>query len=395
MFNGSSAFYNQENKFLNTFRLKATLESNLIQGNTTIASPIRGYYSIREFNNNFLIADSDQGIISGAGASRAQRVFTYSEIGAGASSVNIGISIGSPIASPLQLLVEGNTANVFIHNIDRKFLIRLSSSDGINWGNTTTIMQGGSDRILAIAAMGSTYIYCFYDRFGVTNYEIVKFSQNGSTWNSYSLTYLNKKKNNINALAGNRPLVAQKYRDLDYLFYLDLDFDGVYDKGYNIYKLITDGLNTFEKKILFQGDFTNYYDSGSSLQTLNLQDSFLSEITTGKSFYYLGFAFNRGLVSVGSPTYSKGFLIYETKDFNSFKLKTGLSNIGLGFPYYNIYASAGNTNLNLMAICDTLGNTKSTNYLISGITSIDISNNIINYSNQNNRRISLTLGNIN
>lgn len=404
MFTGSSALTNEAKRQISTPAVRLTLKENLNITSTTSFTDIPTLHDAIVWNDQIIFS----GITGTNGVTQSLVIGTYANDGA--SQVNLEY-IPAKSGAVVKFYDSGSTLLAFYTGVSnnnprdltdlRTRIYLLSSNDGKTWGGTQLIYTNGPTAFLSanliddLAPVGSTRMYFLdtdtvlsNDRRGAVNYA----ESPSGTWGSteiYKPLFMNQGSygtgNQINAAAFDNE---------------DRVMIGIYDnsfvpRGPGVRILRTDGLEVREEFDLI--------DTTLSGVTADLSTMHMSNLTKGESAYYFMVDYkDKSLTTINDPSTdaktieTKGML-FASKDLLNWQ--TIYTNItGERAVVFHGTSWIDDLEVGIMGLSfyDPLQARQGGgpyNQIWRGSSSLDISDNITSYSNQNNDRITLTLGN--
>lgn len=371
MLTGSSALHYESQKSSNTPSIKITLKENLIG--------ISRYHYGRNFsrgsgivwNENYFILS--QGKVWLRGVSEANYQF------------EVGLTIHDYSKIPIGEFVDnGSTLLLFYHwplAGSSHNIYRIASGGGTIWGGTQIVVNNFSERIKALAPTGSTRCY-FIGTTSTTYQAQIHIANYNGGWGNTLLYegYFEQAKKSYHNQMG-----AKSMDNEDII---------IFEAGIGIRVLRTDGIN-----VLGVNDLTNT-DSGekSPSESYNplSNTSHMSNLNKGSTYYYFAIKYKQdNIINEGGATYTSSTriqtLLLKSNDMLNWSIPVYLGiteHLVLAYSYDIPMVIAGTTAGDEVALFGDY-------YfrLSKGSSTVDVSNNIINYQNQNNERISLTLKN--
>ncbi len=291
---------------------------------------------------------------------------------------------GMSMNGRIQFLNTGSTLLAFVNSLQGNTysIYSLSSTGGTLFGNTDIIYQGSSPT-LGIAPTGPTRVYALFDigsSFSSSFAQVYRFDKSG-TWTSNAL--LN---NNIlvpNSSFGYCNINGARVNEEDILLVAcstnsnsRVNLTG----GVKIIRSVGSNGNLFEERELIATDNPSYFVTMSNLGIGSTLLYFAANVQV------LNYFTQSGLTFITTQTVQQ--LIYSSADMLNWSSGT-LVPLNFGSITTPYALSAGITDIEYI----TQG-TSSIGYMSSKkVASLDLSGNIIAYSNQNNSRISFSLGN--
>ena len=300
-------------------------------------------------------------------------------------------------------------------NIYRNF-----TTDGVTYGGSQAIITGTSIRFLDIVATSDSQLYATQKiSYGNGVYgsvpgvsgailygggvvagtlngsqqdSIWSISHNGTAW-GYTLLYLGNVYQSIKGIVygssgledgyQRKSLLAKKINNTDRILHIG----GRNSSGDGLHVIETDGVNLFSD--------TEVIDQNCQTDRRIILGNF---VNVSSMFYLPMFiedirvAYYTGKPSVEFNQY--GLHLMQSADFKNWSLPIyiGGSNYNDVNGNLNCGIISGGTMTNLFSIISMLGTRLDFN---KGSSSLDVSANVIDYSNQNNERLTITLGNLN
>lgn len=320
----------------------------------------------------------------------------YSVIAGSCTSFTIPLSL---IEDGMQLYSSGSTLNLYY--IDTNFAIRrLTSSDGVTWGSSLWIHTGNSD-IASFTICGDSKIYFlqYIEKNWVLDdnrLELKSLIHNGTTWIERTITSEYMMSETVQV---QDQTLMNVFTDDDYdevivacrgvSAYTYINQTGVSDRvvSRGLRVIRTDGehyLGSFDLFDTSDNSFTVsmpkvHNTSGDSISVLPLRYIKLLKFEVDeeklKNFWVLSYA-------------GEIFNPYFTRNNND-KTWSNLQFTGLSISLNVSSTYRGNTT----SIFNTLFTRDMTSRISSTKESLDVSKDIITYSNSNNRNINLIIGN--
>lgn len=278
----------------------------------------------------------------------------------------------------------GNTLIYFY--MDNTSLRSMNTTDGINWGNSQIGISLGNFLNLNLNVVGETELYTTVGTSGSGNFKIVKIINSGS-WGVTDIG--NKAFHSNNASATNYKLSARRVDNLDYFLFTTgkSTLNAQVNKVDDIHLAKTDGINLYESGLLLEGDESKGPNS-------------ISYVSQGVSRFY--FTYHQHSESTTETDITgitnTNWHLQESYMFSSPNMQDWTAPLYLG------QSARSATNDNVVEVNTVIAglsdnievvlNGESQNFIsLKGSTEIDISENLVSYSNTNNQRVTLTLGN--
>ena len=397
MLSGSSAIHFEGTKKITTPKIEATLRSNSIlrdETRTLFATPHS--YDAIEFNNEYTSVGSLAFLLP---FSNTRTVASRDKAGVSTASTTIG-RLG-----PAKFHDSGETLLLFMTGLSNKGVNVIHSNDGQAWGATDQVVTGTT--VYDLQPTSPTRFYAL-EAGGVSpgseirEMVIKSYRKIGGAWGATQLShrrlfssvdhqiFLNETIGNIPKLIGGNSdeedvLLVQAFPEPE---------GREIAPSNGIYQLRTDGLNTFE-----QGELIPLSRNVGTSNTSLIRSS---NIAKGRSLFYFAFIETRTLAIrtglLGSKELSLESFVMKSADLRNWSIATKVpvpedpdldtdNETGLRA----ILAGVTQATRDDMEI--TFGGQWDKKTIHTGISSLDISDDIMSYQNQNNQRVSLTLGN--
>ena len=406
---GSSSFNQQPKLQINTPSLRVTMQEGLnyvgssstVYGSGEIHDSLRQVYVFKDRILSILMPNN-------------------TDPGSLFQSCNIqGTStILQSTEAPLDIFINGDTAVLYFNdyaehpgtstvNIYRKF-----TSDGITFGGSQAIISGGSIEFDDIVATSDSQLYAtskvqyasgIYPNeltSYMTNRDIIWSISNNGSWGATKLysSDIYQSTDMINYLAtqldnkkycSRKSILAKRIDNIDRILHIG----GNNPSGDGLHMIETDGLNIFEDKEII--DMNSQVDRRISFGNfVGVSGTYYLPIIVTNVVSYMG---NYGAYLQYNKTF--GLHLLQSNDFKNWSLPIYVGSTEFQEIHHDINCGivSGGSLSNLFSIF-TIGYGSLIDSFTrmdfnKGNSSLDISDNIIDYTNQNNERISITLGN--
>lgn len=398
MRSGSSALINESSKQINSPKLRVSLLENLNVTGTSSFVRMPALVDAIIFNNNLVCLGSTPDELGGL---KTRVIQTYSLDGA-----TQRLSLGTSIA---HFYNAGNTLIAYSLSAGST-MQRTFSTDGVTFTNPETIniigasINGVSYNMIDIQATNVSTFYitrlleqqetdALDVQFWGTKRSIYSVRNIGSTWgatliynmDAWQFDSLGSFEGELIENFAHGILAANIGPNLDRI--LIKGRRGASIKGEGMRVVDTDGLNIFgEREIvntnpLYPRAFrlTNYVKSNNDYYFI----ASLEEQREGTAAEGIGICF--------LTTYSLGNFLFRSSNFRDWTIPVYLGpSLHDKFPL----VSGGSLGNLFTSFGSSRGDLKSKLEFFMGTSTLDLSDNVISYSNQNNDRISLTLGNM-
>lgn len=385
MITGSSAITNQEKVNIQTPKIRMNLKENQEMSIAPCFASLDVLWNSIYYKNRIIINGSSV---------NSNTLDTYTSDGLSLIQSLLVPSLGS-------FYLNGSTLSFFVAG-DSSSIWRLDTNDGTNWGNSTITAGISTNGKFAVASLNKIYITPNYGNTNVGGgqnqfeYDIKCAIYNGTTWilnDTFTTHYWQR------SVETGMIFVKQVYPEKDILI-VPLSFTPYESRyGTNFYRIVTDGTNIFSTDYIYQkaGSETQVHPGmmsyGPSKMTLPFffSDPTYQLIPGGTLRYYqdynmavlqsTNFETWEGPIFVGQSRFSTGVIGSASKG----SLYTCISGVSCPYDYIILGASTNAVSPSRQEYAI---------FVNSNLNTTDISNNIINYYNQNNERINLTLGNL-
>ncbi len=292
---------------------------------------------------------------------------------------------------PYDIFINGNTAVLYYTNNYGNSVLRdiyrMFTSDGITFGGSQGVITGSSYYIFDLVSVGDSQLYA------KSGQQVLSISKAGANWGQTIL--YNRDLDISDAIApatgesSRKYLLAQRFNNsIDRILLIN----GNADCGDGLHVIETDGLNVF-----------------SDIEVLDMDTRIDRKICFGNFVGVSGVYYLPIMVDDIRNSQTDGLLDYRTEQYGlhlmqsmdflnwSIPIYVGHSEIIDLYDAVNCGIIAGGSLPYLFSIlgkADAVGDTANRLDFFKGSSSLDVSKDIIDYSNQNNERVSLTLGNL-
>lgn len=302
---------------------------------------------------------------------------------------SVSLSLGTTFTNA-KFNVTGNTLSLF-YNLSNKDIYRISTNNGVSWSGTTLIISGSTyetvfdiapinDIEVYVAAVGSTFITSGSERYYTISYRNISTGVSRVIINrDFTCT--------VGVTAINHTINAERIESTDRLVFIDRT-----NSNYKVKFALSDTVQSFLERDL--------------VSLVELGQLTLSNYTKGVSYSYTSFDMTLpNIFTNGGVTVQKNYQLPNTivKFYNDdpyyprykFVTYTGITFTGITLrSEKNLVLCAGSTNQVGATSFDYLVYGGATiSFITTRNQSVDISDRILTYSNINNERVNLTLGN--